>query len=133
MQTSPITLAVDTANTGSTTNQSYTRYATYVNRSEYVGPDHELTDRNTLHFYRTAAKPGGNSKGVSRTAVKFTQDVSVANLDGSGNNVMPIIIHCEFSVPVGTPSATMLELRQRLVALLDDDTIMEPLNDTLLI
>jgi hypothetical protein len=32
---------------------------------------------------------------------------------------------------VGTASATILELRQRLIAVLDDDTIMTSLNEKL--
>jgi hypothetical protein len=44
-----------------------------------------------------------------------------------------MIIEVSFSFPVGTPSADFVEQRQEVLALLDMDTIMDNLNQTLMI
>lgn len=131
MQPNTITLAVDTANTGSTTDQDYARYAETINSSQYIGEDHSLSVRNTLQFYRTAAKKNGNFPGTAKSAVKFTQDVEIPGVDTSTTLVAPSIIEISFSLPVGATSAHAKELRQRALALLDDDAIIGALHELL--
>lgn len=129
MQDNSITLAVDTANTGSTTNQVYTRFRESTDRTTYVGAAHTLDARDTIQLYRTAPKRNGEFKGTARTAIKLTEDVSVDNVSGDGSIVAPMIMEVSFSIPVGATAAQTLELRQRGIALLDDDTIVADLID----
>lgn len=131
MQPNDITLAVDLANSGSTTNQVYTRTEEQVNRSTYRGPDHLLHSRNILQFYRTYPTRNGNFLGAAKVSVKFTKDISVPNADGSGEVVVPLIVEASFSIPVGATNEECTALRQHLVVVLDNDTIMDALNDHL--
>lgn len=123
-----ITLAVDTANTGSTTDQDYTRYSEHENRTVYVGETHSMVARDELSIYRTFPKPNGTFKGVSKTAVKFTEDQVVDGVDGVSQLTAPLILDIQFSIPVGVESSKITELRQRAIALLDTDTVMDKVN-----
>lgn len=122
-----ITLAVDTLNTGSTTDIDYSRFEEYLNRSVYISDDHEPGMRDTLAFYRTLPKPVPNFKGVRKSTAKFTLDQTVD--DGAGGTVdVPAIVEVNFSLPIGVTEAVMVILRQRVIALLDNDTFMNKLN-----
>lgn len=122
-----ITLSVDTANTGSTTDLTYSRFEELTNRSSYISENHEPGARDTLAFYRTLPKPAGTFKGVRKTSVKFTRDFTVA--DSAGGTVdSPAIVEVNFSLPIGLTSAQIVEVRQRVLALLDTDTVMDKLN-----
>lgn len=129
MQANSITLAVDTANTGTTTNQVYTRFEEKTDRSTYIGATHVLDSRDMIQLYRTAPKRNGEFRGVARTSIKVTEDISVDNVSGDGQIVAPMLLECSFSIPVGATAAQTLELRQRLLALLDDDSVMADLVD----
>lgn len=83
--------------------------------------------RDKVGLYRSFAKPNGNFKGVAKTAIKFTRDVSVPGVDSSTSIVAPSIIDIGFSHPIGMTPALMLEQRMRAVALLSDDSIMTAL------
>jgi len=131
MQPDTITLAVDLANTASTTNKVFTRHEEQINRTTYRGPGHTLQTRNILQLYRTQPTRSGNYLGSAKTALKLTQDISVANADGSGEVVSPLIVEVNFSVPVGATSAELVALRQHIVAILDRDDLMAPFNETL--
>lgn len=128
MQANTITLAVDTANNGSTTNQAYQRLEENVNRSTYGGPAHSFAATDTLQFYRTNPVRSGSFLGAAKTSVKFTETVTVPSAEGVDTK-FPLIAEVNFSIPVGTSTAKVLELRQRVLALLDTDTIMDPLNN----
>lgn len=132
MQSNQITLAVDTLNSGSTTNQVYDRTEEQVNRSTYSGPGHTFASRNIMQFYRTLPVRSGSFLGAAKTSVKFTEDVTVPSSDGEDTK-FPLICEVSFSVPVGTSSAKTKELRQRALALLDTDAIMAALNDSAII
>lgn len=129
MQANSITLAVDTANTGTTTDQVYTRHEELTDRSTYIGASYQLDNRDMIQLYRTAPKRNGEYRGTARTAVKLTEDVSVDNVSGDGSIVAPMIMEVTFSIPVGATAAQTLELRQRGIALLDDDAIVADLID----
>lgn len=128
MQPNTITLAVDTANTGSPTDQVYTRIEELVNRSTYGGPAHSFSSKDTLQLYRTNPVRSGSFLGAAKTSVKFTEDVVVPSAEGE-DTTYPLIAEVSFSVPVGTSAATVLEMRQRVIALLDQDTVMNALNN----
>lgn len=119
-----ITLAVDLLNSGATTDTSFSRDEEYLNRSIYVSPYSDLVHRDILGFYRTKPVRNGNFLGVAKSSFKFTMDVVVPGADGVANYTQPLLAEVSFSVPVGTDAATVLEVRQRCIALLDNDSIM---------
>lgn len=125
-----ITLAVDTANTGTVTNEVYSRYSEAQNETLYIGPDHAVTARNQLRFARTFPTKSGNFNGAVITEVKFTQDISVPGVDSTTTEVRPVVITLRISDPVGDSVSNLVHFRQRLLALLDDDTIMNKFNRT---
>jgi hypothetical protein len=131
MQSNTITLAVDTANSGSPTNKIYSRYTERENASVYIGASHTLSMRDQIQFSRSFPTQSGNYLGVMQSTIKLTADVSVLGADSETTLVKPAIVNLQFNIPVGTASATILELRQRLIAVLDDDTIMTSLNEKL--
>lgn len=134
MQPNQIVLAVDELNTGSTTNHTYDRYEEYLNRSQYIeATNHSIDSRDTLGFYRTFPKTNGNFKGVSKSSVKFTKDITVDGVDGVSQLTAPIIVEVSFSLPVGATAAEAMIARQKALALLDSDTHMAPLNDQLVV
>lgn len=133
MQSNTITLAVDLLNNDSTTDYDFTRFEEYQNRSVYIGEDHQLTSRDTLSLYRTFPKSAGNFKGMSKCAMKFSQDIEVTGVDGLAALVAPIILEVSASIPVGATLAQQLVARQRAIALLDDDTIMVALMNQLMV
>lgn len=133
MQPNTLTLAVDAANNGTPANETYTRYEEYQNRASYIGADHLPDDRNLLAIYRTFPTRAGNFKGTGKSSVKFTQDVEVAGVDSSTTITAPIILEVSFSVPVGAPAADLKHVRQRLLALIDDDSFMDSLNIQLMV
>lgn len=128
-----IELTYDDDHDGGTTPEvtiSYSRFDESVpNRSEYISEEHTIALRDKLNFFRTFPKASGNFRGMAKTAVKTTKDVSVAGVDQSTTNVAPSIITTEFSFPVGMTSAARLEQRMRHIELLLDETIMVPLTD----
>lgn len=134
MQPDEITLAVDEENDGvDPVNHVYTRAEEYQNRSVYIGANHSLTAKDTVTLYRTAPKSNGNFKGVAKTSFKFSQDKLVDGVDGVAQITAPVIVEVSFSIPVGVTPADVLIARQRALALLDLDTVMDPLNNQLLV
>lgn len=128
MQSNEIILSIDLLNSGVTTNSTFSRFEEYLNRSVYIGANHALDSRDTLTLYRTPPKPNGNFKGVAKVAAKFTEDFSVNAADGT-TMIVPALIQVSCSIPVGLTPAQTLALRQKLLALIDKDTVMAPLFD----
>lgn len=133
MQANTLTLSVDAANNATPANEVYTRYEEYQNRSSYIGANHTPDDRDQLALYRTFPTKSGNFKGTAKSSVKFTKDVEVAGVDSSTTLTAPIILDVSFSVPVGATSADLIHARQRLIALLDSDSLMDSLNIQLMV
>lgn len=123
-----ITIAVDEGNTGVTADQTFSRYEEYLNRSVYVAGDHSLVSPHTLSFYRTQPKANGSFRGMAKSAFKFSESISVAGVDSSITLEAPLIAEMSFSIPVGATAAQVVEMRQRIVALLDGDILMNKLN-----
>lgn len=131
-----ISLTVDVLNDGSTTadeTQVYTRYEEHLNRSVYTGADHTMVAPHTLSFYRTQPKVNGNFRGMAKSAMKISECISVDGVDTTTSVIAPLLAEVSFSVPVGATTAQLVELRQRLIALLDDDTLMNNLSYTLMV
>lgn len=123
-----ITLGVDEANDSTVVNHVLARAEEGASKSVYYDADHSMAARNELAFQRTFPKQSGNFYGTLRTNVKFTKDVTVVGVNGE-NIKVPLIGEATFSLPVGTTNADATLVRQKLVALLDYDTVMDPLHD----
>lgn len=128
MQPNTITVAVDVANTGTTTDFNFLRFDEFQNRSVYISESHDFASRDTLTLYRTFPKTSGNFRGVAKSAFKYSKDVIVTGVNGVDQITSPVIIEVSFAIPVTTASAVVTEMRQRAVGLLDLDTIMNNLN-----
>lgn len=128
MQPNQLTLNVDYLNNGTTTAETYDRFDSFQNRSVYVGEGHSAESRDTLTLYRTFPTKSGNFKGTAKSAIKLSLDAAVPGADGVATLTAPIIAEVSFSLPVGVEAAEVLKLRQRLIALLDSDTVMDDLN-----
>lgn len=133
MLNNTITLAVNEDNDGGTTpavDNVYSRFDQYQNRTIYTSNSHSLTVPDTLTFYRTFPKTTGNYPGQAKTAAKFSKTIAVSGVNGE--DVMgPLILEVSLSAPVGATTAQKLLMRQRAVALLDRDDIMNALMDNL--
>jgi hypothetical protein len=110
-----------------TTQLVLTRLEETVNRSTYGettthagGQLHSVTARNQVQFYRTYPKRTGSSRGAAKLTMKWTRDVTVANADGSGDIVLPLIGEVSFSIPVGANHWEISNLRRRIASLLTD-------------
>lgn len=123
-----LVLAVDVLNDGITVNKTYTRYTEFQNRSSYIGEGHSVSKRDNLSFYRSFPTKAANFKGTSKTSLKLTEDLEVVGNDGLAQLTAPIIAEVNFSFPVGTTAAQMVVVRQKLIALLDNDSLMTKLN-----
>lgn len=133
MQPNTLTLAVDVLNDGTPVNSTFTRFEEFQNRSVYVDSVHSMAQRSTLSLYRSFPKQSGNFRGVSKSSIKFSRDFNVTGVDGSSTIVSPFIAEVSFSIPLGVTDAEILVMRQRIIALLDADSIMTPLNSMLMI
>jgi hypothetical protein len=130
-QADTITLAVDTANTGSTTNKVYSRFREELNKTTYRGPEGTLANRQEMAFLRKDPTRNGNSNGVATATIRFTDDVSVAGVDTTTTVEHLLVGEVSFRIPVGVSDADLLAFRQRLIAILDDDTVMTDLMGSL--
>ena len=124
MQSNTITLSVDAANDANPANQDFVRMREDLNRSTYHASGHSDSARDMLQIYRTDPKRSGESLGIRKSAVKITVDQSVSNASGSGNITLPLIGEVRFAVPVGTTDAEVIETAQRLLALLDTNSLV---------
>lgn len=133
MQPNQLILQVDPANDATVVAETYDRFEEFQNRSTYIGVNHVPEDRDTLTLYRSFPTKSGNFKGVAKTAAKFSKDFGVEGVDGVTTVTAPAIIDISFSLPVGITDADIVKLRQRAIALLDDDTVMNALNRQLMV
>lgn len=133
MQADQVSLSVDVANNGIPVAEVFSRYEEFPNRATYIGDGHTPDSRNQFGLYRTFPSKSGNFKGVGKTALKFTQDIQVAGVDVASTLTAPMIAEVSFSLPVGATPADVKHIRQRVIAALDDDTVMDALNIQLMI
>lgn len=122
-----ITLNVDEANNSVNVSTTWTRVDFFNTRSVYNAAGHSVVERDLLNFYRTAPTKSGNYNGVAKCALKITDDVSVPGVDTTTTVVAPLIGEVAFSVPVGSTAVQQKKLRQRIIALLDDEATMAKL------
>lgn len=126
-----ITLAVDKMNTGALTNVAFSRQEEFQNRAKYISPAHTLAMRDTLDFYRTFPTKTKDFNGVAKSGFKFTVDIVVPGVDASTTRIAPQIAEVSFSLPIGFTTAQLVELRQRIIAVLDNDALMVRVNERL--
>lgn len=128
MLSEEIALAVDEANNATLVTHTFTRFDVYNNRSVYISGDHEPSMKDELTFYRTFPKPNGSFLGTRKTAFKFSKETPVLNKEGEVI-LSPFIFEVSCSIPLGVDVATQILMRQRAIALLDRDILMNALND----
>lgn len=126
-----LTLPVDVLNNGTLVNKIYNRYESIPNRTVYTGPGHTLLKKDTITFYKTSPKRAGNFNGVARTAIKVTQDETIPGYDATTSISSPLIFDLSFGIPVGVTTPTIKEVRQRVIAILDNDALMARLMEGL--
>lgn len=129
MLANELALTVDETNDGATTpnvDHTFRRFEESQNRTTYVHTSgHSVGSRDQLQFYRTMPTSNGNFRGSRKGAVKFTKDVTVVGVDGT-NLTVPLIIEVKMSSPVGVTDADLMVMRQKALALLDNDAVMGP-------
>lgn len=125
MQSNTLTFNVDVANNGTTVPVELVRNEEHLNRSVYINKagGHSVGNRDQLGFYRTAPKINGESRGSLKVTIKLTRDYAVPNASGTGDIVRPAIAEANFTLPVGMTADQLKEIRQRLIAILDDDDV----------
>lgn len=128
-----LNLSVDALNDANPVAELYDRYEEQQNRSKYISGSHTPGSRDEIGFYRSFPTRSGNFKGVGKTSVKLTLDVSIPGVDSSTTMMAPVIVECSFSVPVGVQAEDIVHIRQRLIALLDNDSLMNSLNIQLMV
>jgi hypothetical protein len=127
-----ITLSVDVANDSNPADKVYTRFDEFANRSVYNGPDHDLSgNRDICTINRTTPNKNGNFRGTGKTSVKFTRDVEVDGVDTTTSLQVPAIIEVSTSFPIGMTAAERMSLRQFVVSLLDNDTLIDRIHGQL--
>lgn len=118
------TLAVDTANTGTTSDQVFKHHDTVGQKKIYHRSDHTLSERHDMAVTRKMPTRSGNFLGVAKGGVKFTDDYDVTGLDGT-SITSGGWMSLEFGLPVGVSDADKLELRQRMHAAIDRDDLFD--------
>lgn len=126
-----ITLGVDIANNAVVLNVDFRRYNEFADRSVYISGNHTVEMRDLLSFYRSQPKKSGNLKGVAKSGFKFTLDQEVPGVDATTTLTQPAIAEASFNFPVGVSVQTEILMRQRMIALLDNDILMLRVSRTL--
>jgi len=120
-----ITLSVDKLNNATPVSEVFTFDSNInPNKSLYYGDLHTVDSKETLVFTRVPAKINGNFKGTQRSSQKYSRDFEVLGVNGETIKVTATTEVID-SFPVGLTSAQKKELRQYLVALRDNDTVMD--------
>jgi len=120
-----ITLSVDQANNGTPINEEYRRYTESTDKSVYIGAGTTSLKKNHLAFGRIAAKPSASSLGIEKRQLKITETETVDSRTVGESVLADAIGTVSFNFPVGMSSARRKAFRQRLIAALDDDSIMD--------
>lgn len=125
-----LTLSVDKANDNNAVNEVFTRDGGAVapNKSFYYGDLHTVDAKETLAFTRVLPKINGNFKGTQRSSQKYARAFNVLGVDGSTIQAIATT-ECIDSFPVGMTSAHKKEMRQYMIALRDNDAIMDKIHD----
>lgn len=130
MQPDQISINVDVANDDNIVQQTYNRVTSPgTSTSLYRMEGSDLVNKDELRFTGSLPKRNGNFQGVIRSGVRLSKDQEVPGVDTTTSIDSLVVMALDCSIPVGTPTATIVELRQRMHALIDSDAIMQPLNE----
>lgn len=124
-----ITFDVDHDRDATPTEEVFSKFQEFLNRSVYNGADNSDALRNQMVVTRNEPTVSGNFRGVKKTSLKFTQDIEVAGVDTETTLVAPIILSLSLSLPVGTTAASAMHLRERMRAALDDQDFITRLSE----
>lgn len=127
------TFAVDTAATGTTTDELYSRYSESSNKSTYVGPENSMATRDQIVFSRSFATASGNFAGAYHAAFKVFWDRSVSGVDTSTTRTEPIIVTVDARVPLGATQEDITHALQRAAGVLTTGAIREGLFQALMV
>lgn len=134
MQTDPIVLIYDHDHDQNANQEiDYSRAEESAGRSVYYSDSHTTVGRDTLTFLRTLPKVSGNDQGQAKASFKFTRDILVPSTLTSIEIKRPLIIEVSASIPVGATDAEILDIRERAIALLNDQTVMDKLHKQLMV
>jgi len=75
---------------------------------EFIGPNHDLSNKDILSFKRVAPKPTSTFGGVSRVTAKFSRTVAVT---GQPNTEGVALVEVTTSLPVGMAEVDVDALR----------------------
>jgi hypothetical protein len=121
-----ITVDYDKLNDDNDVELVFTRQINSVGKQVYILPTHTAASPQKLELYRTFPKRSGNNPGARKVTMKITLTKSYTDL--AGNSVTgPVIMEQSFSIPDGVADADVLEARMLGVAILDKDTLADPL------
>lgn len=117
-QPASLVISVDADGTGGgvATDETFSNFDRFANRSVYHSAGHTPILRDTLTLYRTLPKPTSIFYGVQKSAAKFSMDVEVATPTGETTR-SPIIYELSASVPVGALAADILHMEERIKGL----------------
>jgi hypothetical protein len=123
-----IVLSVDAANDSNPANETFSLVSPFSEgKSTWLKDGTMREDHDIVTFYGALPKRSGNFQGVYRSGIKATHGVEVEGVDSTTSLDSDIILNLSVSVPVGTATADLVLVRQRLIAALDDDTLMNDL------
>lgn len=118
------TIAVDHSTDASEVKE-YRRFdESQPNRTTYIGPEHTDHLRQQFTVYRSPISVTKTSRGMKKTAIKFTLDRVVPNASGDGDITLPQICELSVSVPVGCTDLDTAELRNAMVSFLSGAEIV---------
>lgn len=120
-----VTLSVDTTNDNTPVNEVISLFDGTTGRKEFHFPGHSFTSRETVVFTRSLPKQSGNFAGTRKTTFKLTDDEIVDGVDPLTDVKAPGILEINCSLPVGISSAVAKKMRQRAIAILDNDVLMQ--------
>jgi hypothetical protein len=126
-QPNEIALIVDPLNNGTTETQTYSNQSRAEGSSLYRLVGSDLKNRDELRFAATLPKRSGNFPGVLRTEVRLTQSVEVEGVETSTTVSGTATLSLQASIPLGMTEADVKLLRQRMIALLDEDSVVSDL------
>lgn len=127
------TFAVDTAATGTTTDETYSRYSESSDKSTYVGATNSMAARDQLVFSRSFATASGNFAGAYHAAFKVFWDRTVPGVDTSTERTEPIIVTVDARIPLGATYEDILHALQRATSVITTGAIREGLFKALMV
>lgn len=121
MLTSTIVLPVDVLGNDVLVNQTYVLDVRNDEKrvSIYTGPSHTFLAEDTIQIQTFLPQRAGNFNGVVKSSAKIRETQVIPGFDSTTTVSTPAILKIETSLPVGISTASITEIRNRAIALLD--------------